>query len=301
MSLPPAHKCLHAAFASMLLHKTYRDRWYSIHSLNLIGNAFAPDGLALNRFTVQNAFAITGRGFYAEYLFSDQLKEALKSPKDYIFVVRRIQRADKTAGYFTAVGYFDKKSDKLSEEKARAVDTSNSLGRISIRSDDEAFNLPSRIKTDLLAYAKKKDKRYFIALSDRPPTPLPVLLFMAKNICAVDKYKDKKNYLNIVATKLIELMTSKADPKQDSPTHYTTLRWIVAFGDAFYDANFEWVKRHDPVFGPGSYGHNSRLVPEHLFVMHKQLQALKKRWLEVCAGVCWFCEIRRWCQNDGQG
>jgi hypothetical protein len=82
MSLPPAHKCLHSEFASVLSHKTYRDRWYSIHSFNLIGNAFAPDGLVLNRFTVQNAFAITSRGFYAEYLFSDQLKEELKSPKD---------------------------------------------------------------------------------------------------------------------------------------------------------------------------------------------------------------------------
>jgi hypothetical protein len=37
----------------------------------------------------------------------------------------------------------------------------------------------------------------------------------------------------------------------------------------------EWVKRNDPVFGPGSYGHISRLVPEHLFVMHKQFEKLK--------------------------
>ena len=81
------------------------------------------------------------------------------------------------------------------------------------------------------------------------------LLFMAKNMCAVDKYKEKNKYLNIVATKLVELMTSKADPEQDSPMHYTSLRWIVAFGDSFYDANMEWVKRHDPVFGLGSYGH----------------------------------------------
>jgi hypothetical protein len=101
------------------------------------------------------------------------------------------------------------------------------------------------------------------------------LLFMAKNMCAVDKYKEKNKYLNIVATKLVELMTSKADPEQDSPMHYTSLRWIVAFGDAFYDANMEWVKRHDPVFGPGSYRHISCLVPEHLFVMHKQLETLK--------------------------
>jgi hypothetical protein len=22
---------------------------------------------------------------------------------------------------------------------------------------------------------------------------------------------------------------------------------------------------------------------------------------KICAGVCWFCESRRWCQTDGQG
>jgi hypothetical protein len=91
-------------------------------------------------------------------------------------VVWRIQRADKTktAGYVTAVGFFHKNSSKLSEDNARAVDTGNSLGRISIRSDDEAFNLPRHVETNLLAYTKKKDKHYFIAEFDRPPTPLPI-------------------------------------------------------------------------------------------------------------------------------
>jgi hypothetical protein len=97
-------------------------------------------------------------------------------------------------------------------------------------------------------------------------------LFMAQNI--VEKEKSG-SYLHVVASKLVELMSSKADPTQDSPTHYTSLRWIVAFGDAFFDANMEWVKRHDPVFGAGSYGHISRVVPEHLFIMHKQLESLK--------------------------
>jgi hypothetical protein len=39
----------------------------------------------------------------------------------------------------------------------------------------------------------------------------------------------------------------------------------------FY-SHFEWAKHHDPVFG--SYGHISCLVPEHLFIMCKQLNAL---------------------------
>lgn len=70
-------------------------------------------------------------------------------------------------------------------------------------------------------------------------------------------------------------MSAKAEPSQASPTHYTSLKWVVAFGDSFFDAHMEWVKRHDPVFGAGSYGHIARLVPEHLFIMNKQFESLK--------------------------
>jgi hypothetical protein len=70
-------------------------------------------------------------------------------------------------------------------------------------------------------------------------------------------------------------MNSKADPNQESPTHYTSLQWIVAFGDSFFDAHMDWVKRSDPVFGAGSYGHIPRLIPEHLFLMHKEFEQLK--------------------------
>jgi hypothetical protein len=92
---------------------------------------------------------------------------------------------------------------------------------------------------------------------------------------------DEKNgsYLHIIATKLMELMSSKADPEQESPTHYTSLQWIVGFGDAMHDANLDWVKKNDPDFGAGSYGHITRLVPEHLYVIQKQINALKDdRW-----------------------
>jgi hypothetical protein len=36
----------------------------------------------------------------------------------------------------------------------------------------------------------------------------------------------------------------------------------------------EWAKRHDPAFGANSYGHITRLVPEHLFVMKTQMDIL---------------------------
>jgi hypothetical protein len=71
-----------------------------------------------------------------------------------------------------------------------------------------------------------------------------------------------------MAQNIVDVMSANAEPSQASPTHYTSLKWLVAFGDAFFDANMEWVKRHDPLFGAGS-----RLVPEHLFAMHKQFEA----------------------------
>jgi hypothetical protein len=37
----------------------------------------------------------------------------------------------------------------------------------------------------------------------------------------------------------------------------------------------EWAKMHDPVFGAGSYGHISCLVPAHLYVMHTHFDKLK--------------------------
>jgi hypothetical protein len=78
------------------------------------------------------------------------------------------------------------------------------------------------------------------------------------------------SYLFIIASRLLDLMNSKADPNQKMPMHYTSLRWLVAFGNSFFDGHMEWAKQHNPVFGAGSYGHISRLVPEHLFIMHKQ-------------------------------
>jgi hypothetical protein len=49
------------------------------------------------------------------------------------------------------------------------------------------------------------------------------LFYLAQNV----KDSDKNNsYIHTVATKLIELMSSQADPDQESPTHYTSLKLI---------------------------------------------------------------------------
>jgi hypothetical protein len=62
-----------------------------------------------NRLTVQNAFNINN-GEYAEYHFSPQLQRDLGCSRNKILAVRRIQRQDKTKGYFTVVGCFDRSS-----------------------------------------------------------------------------------------------------------------------------------------------------------------------------------------------
>eukprot|EP00956_Cyclotella_meneghiniana_P016988 scaffold27384_cov36-Cyclotella_meneghiniana.AAC.11 len=98
------------------------------------------------------------------------------------------------------------------------------------------------------------------------------LFYMAQNIKDTEK---PNSYLHTVSSKLIELMSAKAHPDDDTPTHYASLQWIVAFGEAFFDDNMDWAKTNDPIFGPGSYGHITRLVPEHLFMMKKQYDALR--------------------------
>jgi hypothetical protein len=99
---------------------------------------------------------------------------------------------------------------------------------------------------------------------------LPIF-YMAQNICTIEK---NNSYLHTIATNLMQLMTARADPNQTSPTHYTSLRFIVGFGDYMFDNSMEWAKRHDPAFGANSYGHITRLVPEHLFVMKTQMDIL---------------------------
>ena len=71
---------------------------------------------------------------------------------------------------------------------------------------------------------------------------------MSQNVIETEK---NGSYLHVIATKLEELMSAKAHATQDSPTHYASLKWVVAFGDSFFDAHMDWVKPHDPVFGAG--------------------------------------------------
>jgi hypothetical protein len=83
------------------------------------------------------------------------------------------------------------------------------------------------------------------------------LFYMAQNVQDTEK---NGCYLHVIATKLVELMSSKADPKQPTPTHYTSLQWIVGFGEAMFEGNMEWAKRNDHIFGDGSYRHIARLL-----------------------------------------
>ena len=172
MSLPPAHKCLHAAYAFVLSHERYRGRWHSIRTLQSIGNEFSPADLVLNHFTAANAFSIKGQDRYAEYYFNTNLLEETGSPEGTILAIRRIQKRNKKDGFFTVVGCFHC-DNVLSEETARRLDGGDTFGRASIRADD-AFNLPSRITRDLKSYAdaaQKKGRKYFKKASEYTPTP----------------------------------------------------------------------------------------------------------------------------------
>ena len=174
MSLPTAHKCLHAAYASVLSHDRYKGRWHSMKTLQAMGNQFAPDGLILNRYTAANAFSIKGQSGYAEYYFNADLLQETGSPEGTILAIRRIQKQKKLEGYFTVVGCFHS-HNVLDEASARRIDGGNTLGRASVRSDD-AFRLPPRVAADLKSYANaahKKGRKYFVKASEYPPTPQP--------------------------------------------------------------------------------------------------------------------------------
>ena len=145
-----------------------------MRTLQAMGNQFSPDGLVLNRYTASNAFSIKGESGYAEYYFSDDLLEETASPEGTILAVRRIQKQNKMDGLFTVVGCFHH-DNVLDEASARRVDRGNTLGRTSIRSDD-AFNLLPRVSAHLKSYATaahKKGRKYFVRLSEYPPTPQP--------------------------------------------------------------------------------------------------------------------------------
>eukprot|EP00956_Cyclotella_meneghiniana_P017447 scaffold28426_cov37-Cyclotella_meneghiniana.AAC.2 len=94
------------------------------------------------------------------------------------------------------------------------------------------------------------------------------LFYIAKNVKATEK---AGCYLHTIATNLINLMNSRSDPKQKTPTHYASLLWIVGFADYMLDDHMEWVKMNDSTFGPGSYGNITRLVPAHLYLYKEQL------------------------------
>jgi hypothetical protein len=74
---------------------------------------------------------------------------------------------------------------------------------------------------------------------------------------------------------MLQVMDVKADKKTKTPTHYVSLLWFNAFCDQFFDEHMDWMKRNDPIFGAGSYGNITRLVPKHLHIFFKQFGQLK--------------------------
>ena len=107
MSLSPAHKRLHAAVGCLLYDQRYRGRFLTLKTINSLFNKLSPCGKIINRFTCQNAFTIKGGPSYCEYNIYEKLHDVLDCSEGTILAVRRVQRADPTKGYLTAVGCFD--------------------------------------------------------------------------------------------------------------------------------------------------------------------------------------------------
>ena len=99
------------------------------------------------------------------------------------------------------------------------------------------------------------------------------IYFMAETIKKAEK---SESYLYKIADSLLKLMTTKATPDQKNPSHYISLLFFRGFCEYFFDPHMEWFKRNDPVFGDGSYGQISRLVPEHLYIFFDQFGQLIK-------------------------
>jgi hypothetical protein len=87
--------------------------------------------------------------------------------------------------------------------------------------------------------------------------------------------KTPTQYEKTIATTLISMMATKATPEQKESTFRVQLLWFVAFCDVFYDRHHEWLKRNDPLFGQGSYGHIICFVFEHIYIMHRDLSKLE--------------------------
>ena len=108
------------------------------------------------------------------------------------------------------------------------------------------------------------------------------IYFMAETIKTAER---SDSYLYKISNALLELMTAKAYAEQENPTHYVSLLFFNAFCEHFFDRHMEWFKRNDPVFGDGSYGQISRLVPEHLHIMLSHLQEMISNdgWKNIAA------------------
>ena len=94
---------------------------------------------------------------------------------------------------------------------------------------------------------------------------------MAKIIKAAEK---TDSYLYKISSSLLKLMMAQATEDQENPTHYVSLLCFSGFCGHFFDRHMDSFKRDDPVFGVGSYGQISQLVPKHLFIFFEQLDEM---------------------------
>ncbi|KAK1733485.1 hypothetical protein QTG54_015773 [Skeletonema marinoi] len=88
-----------------------------------------------------------------------------------------------------------------------------------------------------------------------------------KDMCMAQEFDDTQYLVEEQALPPLE--------RGDTPVFYAMLLFFQAFGDAYFDDQFHFVMKDDPVLGEGSFGQTSRFCVERLYIMHKLLAELE--------------------------
>ena len=78
----------------------------------------------------------------------------------------------------------------------------------------------------------------------------------------------------------------------DTPVFLVALCFFCAFCETFFNDEFEWAKRNDPVLGIDSYGQRARHCPERVWYQHARLLFIKENY-EVMPEFQNFMEARK--------
>jgi hypothetical protein len=70
-------------------------------------------------------------------------------------------------------------------------------------------------------------------------------------------------------------MSTKATPEAKESTFRVSLLLFRGMCDVYFTRHFDFFRRNDALFRDNSYGHISREVQTHIYLMHRNLSALE--------------------------